>query len=125
VTRITLPELNRVTLARQGLLEPIRGRSADVLVRQLGSLQAQHPEWQYRPRVFSRNADVLPTFLIGGTVAGTWVLDVEPAAGRATIELRPFMPLASADRDRLVAEAERVLSLLTPGHADRSVTVAA
>src|SRR5688572_8563555 len=37
--------LNRATLARQGLLEPIRRTSPADVVRRLGSLQAQHPEW--------------------------------------------------------------------------------
>ena len=41
---LTTRDLNRATLARQGLLEPIRGSAADA-VRQAGSLQAQHPEW--------------------------------------------------------------------------------
>ena len=38
-------ELNRATLARQGLLEPISARSPAKAVERLGSLQAQHPEW--------------------------------------------------------------------------------
>jgi hypothetical protein len=42
---ITARELNRATLARQGLLEPITARSVAVAVERLGSLQAQHPEW--------------------------------------------------------------------------------
>ncbi|MEO5986102.1 MAG: winged helix DNA-binding domain-containing protein [Candidatus Limnocylindria bacterium] len=42
---ITRCELNRATLARQGLLEPFRGVSAESAVQRVGSLQAQHPEW--------------------------------------------------------------------------------
>ena len=38
-------ELNRATLARQGLLEPISSGSIADAVRRAGSLQAQHPEW--------------------------------------------------------------------------------
>lgn len=38
-------ELNRATLARQGLLQPIQEGSIADAVRQVGSLQAQHPEW--------------------------------------------------------------------------------
>ena len=37
--------LNRATLARQGLLEPLRSRAVADRVRHVGSLQAQHPEW--------------------------------------------------------------------------------
>jgi hypothetical protein len=42
---ISARELNRATLARQGLLEPMRAPSAAAAVERLGSLQAQHPEW--------------------------------------------------------------------------------
>ena len=42
---LTARALNRATLARQGLLEPIRRAPPSDAVRQVGSLQAQHPEW--------------------------------------------------------------------------------
>jgi hypothetical protein len=74
-----------------------------------------------RPRVFSRNADVLPTFLVDGMVAGTWELTRD---GGVAIELRPFRRLTRQVRDDLVSEAERVLGLLAP-EADRRVRVAA
>ncbi|MDQ2676850.1 MAG: winged helix DNA-binding domain-containing protein, partial [Actinomycetota bacterium] len=38
-------QLNRASLARQGLLEPIRDKSVPRAVARLGSLQAQHPDW--------------------------------------------------------------------------------
>ena len=79
---------------------------------------------QHRALVFSKNADVLPTFLIGGMVAGTWALKVDAATIDATIELRPFDRLERRDQEPLVAEAERVLSLLAPRHAERSVSFA-
>ena len=41
---ISARELNRATLARQGLLEPMRAPAA-AAVERLGSLQAQNPEW--------------------------------------------------------------------------------
>lgn len=72
-----------------------------------------------RPRVFSKNADVLPTFLVDGFVAGTWELRREERA--TAVALRPFARLAVADRTALVAEAERVMSILEP--RDRPVTV--
>jgi hypothetical protein len=37
--------LNRATLARQGLLEPMTAQDAAEAVERLGSLQAQHPDW--------------------------------------------------------------------------------
>lgn len=76
---------------------------------------------EHRPSVFSRNADVLPTFLIDGVVAGAW--ELSRSDGRAGISLRPFAALATGDAERLVAEAERVLAMLAPT-ADRFVELA-
>jgi hypothetical protein len=66
----------------------------------------------HRAAVFSKNADVLPTFLVDGFVAGTWELERSSVTTRVT--LRPFGRLRRADRDGLAAEAERVLRLLEP-----------
>lgn len=63
-----------------------------------------------RPRVFSKNADVLPTFLIDGFVAGTW--ELERTDGTATVTLRPFATLTPADVAALESEAQRVLALM-------------
>lgn len=77
---------------------------------------------EHRPLVFTKNADVLPTFLVDGVVAGTWRLErTEASAG---VELRPFGSLASRDRDRLAAEADRLLRLLAPDPIDRRVAFA-
>jgi len=75
----------------------------------------------HRPAVFRKNADVLPTILIDGMVAGTWDLTRVDGAGRVT--LRPFSRLADADRGALEAEAERVLALIEPEATTREVTV--
>ena len=77
---------------------------------------------EHRPAVFSKNADVLPTFLVDGFVAGTWEL----ARGdeRASIELHPFGHLDRTARDALVAEAERLLGLVAPDAGTRHVSVA-
>jgi hypothetical protein len=74
----------------------------------------------HRPRVYSRNADVLPTFLIDGLVAGTW--EVVRSDGAAAITLRPFAKLVPADAEALEAEAHRVLALM--GESQRSVRFA-
>jgi hypothetical protein len=74
----------------------------------------------HRPAVFSKNADVLPTFLVDGVVAGTW--DLQRTDGTTSMELRPFGRLANPERDALVAEAERVLALVEPD-ARRTVTL--
>lgn len=66
----------------------------------------------HRAAVFSKNADVLPTMLIDGMVAGTW--ELVRAAGTTRIELRPFGRVAHADRQALEAEAERILSIASP-----------
>jgi hypothetical protein len=73
-----------------------------------------------RPAVFSKNADVLPTFLLDGFVAGTW--DLARSDGAASITLRPLRRLRPADREALEAEADRVLALVAPA-ADRSIRI--
>jgi hypothetical protein len=77
---------------------------------------------QDRPAVFSKNADVLPTFLVDGMVAGTW--ELRRNDGEARIELRPFAPVRRAERDRLAAETERLLALVEPRATTREVTFA-
>jgi Winged helix DNA-binding domain len=74
---------------------------------------------EHRPAVFSKNADVLPTILVDGFVAGTW--DLARDDGAASIELRPFGRLGRSSRDTLVAEAERILGLVAPDAATRRV----
>jgi hypothetical protein len=74
-----------------------------------------------RPVVFSKNADVLPTFLLDGFVAGTWELTHRD--GAAEIRLNPLRTVNRAERDGLVAEAERVLELIAPKAARRTVRI--
>jgi hypothetical protein len=77
---------------------------------------------EHRSTVFSRNADVLPTFLLDGVVAGTWSL--ARAEGHVSVMLRPFRRMARQQRDALVAETERVLAVLAGGAERRTVSVA-
>jgi hypothetical protein len=70
-----------------------------------------------RPAVFSKNADVLPTFTVDGFVAGTWQLS--RSGGEASVQLQPFRALSRAAAEALVSEAERVLALLEPEAARR------
>jgi hypothetical protein len=74
----------------------------------------------HRGAVFSKNADVLPTFLVDGVVAGTW--DLHRTDGATSMGLRPFGRLANPERDALVAEAERLLAIVEPD-ARRTVTL--
>jgi hypothetical protein len=72
----------------------------------------------HQATVITKNADVLPTFLVDGVVAGTW-LPRQDANGRRTLDLRPFGRLASRDRDALESQGERLLPLLGPGGFSR------
>jgi hypothetical protein len=69
---------------------------------------------EHQATVITRNADVLPTFLVDGMVAGTW-LPRRDEAGERRIELSAFGTLARGDRDALEAEAARLLPLLPDG----------
>ncbi|MGH2444520.1 MAG: winged helix DNA-binding domain-containing protein [Candidatus Limnocylindria bacterium] len=76
----------------------------------------------HRSAVYTKNADVLPTILIDGFVAGTW--DLARRDARARIELRPFAPLSRPDRAVLIDEAERILAHVAPDATDRAAAVA-
>ncbi|HET9416959.1 MAG TPA: winged helix DNA-binding domain-containing protein [Candidatus Limnocylindria bacterium] len=75
----------------------------------------------HRAAVFTKNADVRPTFLIDGFVAGTW--DLARGEGKATLTLVPFARLPRSEAAALEAEADRVLQLVAPTAADRSVRI--
>ena len=68
----------------------------------------------HRATVIKRNADVLPTFLVNGRVAGSW-FPRRTDDGGATVELRPFARLSRADHAALEEEAHRLLPILQPG----------
>ena len=64
------------------------------------------------PAVYKRNADVLATFLVDGTVAGTWA--VEEAGQRAVLRLAPLADLGARDRSAAVDEAAELVRYLAP-----------
>ena len=66
----------------------------------------------YRAAVISRNGDVLPTFLVDGSVAGLWW--VEPDGTGTRIVLEPFGPVTKAARRALEEEAERLRTFYEP-----------
>jgi len=72
----------------------------------------------HQATVITKNADVLPTFLVDGMVAGTW-LPRQASNGSPQLELRPFGRLAAKDRDALEAEGVRLLPLLGRSAYDR------
>ncbi|HYV22000.1 MAG TPA: winged helix DNA-binding domain-containing protein [Candidatus Bathyarchaeia archaeon] len=68
------------------------------------------PEAFRKQVIFS--AEVWTTFLVDGFVAGRWTIAVRPK--EAVLELRPFKPLAPADRAALVEEGEGLVRFYAP-----------
>lgn len=78
---------------------------------------------EYWERVYNgKNLQILPSFLIGGYVAGIWSVEVKKKL--ATVTLEPFHKLGKADARALTAEAERVLRLQAPDSASYAVEIA-
>jgi hypothetical protein len=73
---------------------------------------------EHQATVITKNADVLPSFLLDGMVAGTW-LPRRRRDGSADVELRPFRRLAATDRAALEAEADRLMPVLRKGAFSR------
>lgn len=65
----------------------------------------------YRKRVIFA-AEVWPTFLVDGFVAGRWTISAKPK--EAVVELKPFARLSRADRTALLEEGERLARFLVP-----------
>jgi winged helix DNA-binding protein len=68
------------------------------------------PEAYRKAVIFS--AEVWPTFLVDGMVAGRWTIAARPK--EAVLELKPFKPLRRADRAALVEEGERLVRFYAP-----------
>lgn len=64
------------------------------------------------PAVYKRNADVLATFLVDGTVAGTWAVD--EAGERAILRLAPLADLRARDRAAVADEAAALVRYVAP-----------
>ena len=76
---------------------------------------------QHHARVFTKNADVLPTFLVDGMVAGTWSLTTDRTAARLVAE--PFEPITPTTRAGLEAEAGRLVRFMAPESARHEVEI--
>ena len=77
------------------------------------------PEAYRKAVIFS--AEVWPTFLVDGMVAGRWTIAARPK--EAVLELKPFKPLGRADRAALVEEGEGLVRFYAPlskAHAVRA-----
>src|SRR5437660_741119 len=68
------------------------------------------PEEYRKSVIFS--AEVWPTFLVDGFVAGRWAITVRPK--EAVLELKPFKRLAGGDRAALVEEGEKLVRFYAP-----------
>ena len=62
---------------------------------------------EYRKALASKNGMIPAAILIDGFVQGTW--KIERSRGRASLEIKPFEPLTTEDRDALVEEGERLI----------------
>jgi hypothetical protein len=71
---------------------------------------------EHRPRVITKNALVLPTFLVDGFVAGTW--KAARVRKTATLTVTAFAPLPPAAKAELAGEGEALLRFVEP-EADR------
>jgi hypothetical protein len=67
---------------------------------------------EHRPKVTTKNLQVLPTFLVDGFVAGTW--KISGAGAKAKLTLSPFAPLKAAVKAQLTKEAKELLSFVEP-----------
>jgi hypothetical protein len=67
---------------------------------------------EHRPRVTTRNLQVLPTFLVDGFVAGTWASSRVKA--KACLTVSPFAPLPAAARAQLADEGEALVRFIEP-----------
>ncbi len=65
---------------------------------------------EFRPRVTTKNLQVLPTFLVDGFVAGTWEFESRKKGG--TLSLTPFVKIGSAAKRELQAEGEKLARFL-------------
>jgi hypothetical protein len=75
---------------------------------------------EHATAIYKNNGDVLPAFLVAGTVAGLW--SVETVKGRATLHIEPFATVPVQDRTALTDEAERLVGYLAPDAGSHQVT---
>jgi Winged helix DNA-binding domain len=99
-------------LPRAPLPDPVTDAPARFLPKWDHALLAYDDRSRILPKelqstVIRKNGDVLPTFLVDGTVAGMW--NVERKGHRATLRLEPFAPLPRRARDEVAAEGERLM----------------
>lgn len=67
---------------------------------------------EHRPRIATKNLQVLPTFLVDGFVAGTWGSKI--SRNIATLTISPFARLAKPVKADLSGEAEKLIRFMEP-----------
>ncbi len=72
-----------------------------------------------RRAIAGNNLQVLASFLVDGVVAGTW--GVSEKKGRATLELRPLLPLTKRAKADLETEGDALLRFVEPGAQHRDI----
>jgi Winged helix DNA-binding domain len=75
----------------------------------------------YKPKIFLSALRVRATFLVDGMVRGAW--KIERSGKRATLFVEPFAPLAKAEKDALMAEAEGLLAFAAEGAATQAIAL--
>ena len=99
---------------------PAPGTPAPVrLVAEFDNLVLSHADrsrvisQEYRQRLNTRNGIFPGTVLVDGFVAGMW--RITRSRGAATLTAELFGPVSPADRDAIIAEAERLLGFAAAG----------
>jgi hypothetical protein len=76
---------------------------------------------EHRPRVSTKNLQVLPTFLVDGVVAGTW--KTGRTKGTVSLMITPFTAIPAKLKAEVVREAEQVVRFLHPDAGKPSVAI--
>jgi hypothetical protein len=76
---------------------------------------------EHRPLVTTKNLRVRATFLVDGSVAGTWTIEVRRKV--ATLHLAPFARLAKSAAKALAQEGEGLVRFAEPDAADHAVAI--
>jgi hypothetical protein len=75
---------------------------------------------EHRPLVTTKNLRVRATFLVDGTVAGTWTIEAKRKL--ATLRIAPFATLGTRVRAALAEEGEALVRFAEPDAAAHAVT---
>ena len=76
---------------------------------------------EHRARISTRNLQILASFLVDGTVAGSWSIARKGKA--ATLAMEPFVKISKKDRAALQEEAEALLSFAEPDSKTRNLVI--